>query len=91
MLPYRDAFSLPEKFKRPHSMPPAEVNGQLHDFLVAEDDAPTIPAAEKVAAAAPMEIDTEMPSLHCPPELLGGGVCSVKIKRKIKNLIKSAF
>jgi hypothetical protein len=37
------------------------VNGQLHDFLVAEDDAPTIPAAEKVAAAAPMEIDTEMP------------------------------
>ena len=51
MLPYRDAFSLPEKFKRPHLMPPAEVNGQLHDFLVAEDDAPTIPAAEKVAAA----------------------------------------
>jgi hypothetical protein len=33
------------------------VNGQLHDYLVAEDDAP----ATSAPAAAPMEIDTEMP------------------------------
>jgi hypothetical protein len=33
------------------------VGGQLHDYLVAEDDAP----ATSAPAAAPMEIDTEMP------------------------------
>jgi hypothetical protein len=38
------------------------VNGELHDFLVAPDDAPAAPAAAAPAAAAsPVDVDTEMP------------------------------